>query len=91
MICEPCPYCNGGGKIKSRRSICYEIFRKMSRQGKTIAGDKVTIKVNPQVADMLLTEESEHIDRLEVETGKRLTIIPVANMHTKHYEIVWND
>jgi len=91
MICEPCFYCGGEGKIKSRRTVCYEIFRKISREGKTIGGNNVTIKVHPRVADMLLTEETEHIERLEQESGKRFTILPVPNMHTNRYEIIWNE
>ncbi|MCK5324211.1 MAG: Rne/Rng family ribonuclease, partial [Desulfobulbaceae bacterium] len=27
MMCEPCPYCRGEGLLKSRRTVCYEIFR----------------------------------------------------------------
>ena len=91
MICEPCFYCGGEGKIKSRRSVCYEIFRKISREEKTIGGYNVTIKVHPQVADMLLTEETEHVERLEQESGKRFTILPVPDMHRKRYEIIWNE
>ncbi len=91
MICEPCFYCNGEGKIKSRRSICYEIFRKIAREGKKIGGRNITIKVHPKVADMLLTEETEHIERLEAQSGKRFTILPVPEMHSKRYEISWNE
>ena len=30
MMCEPCMYCEGEGFVKSRRTICYEIFRKIN-------------------------------------------------------------
>lgn len=91
MMCEPCFYCGGDGRIKSQRTICYEIFRKISRDAKNIGGDNVTIKVHPRVADMLLREESEHIERLEKETAKRFTIIPVPDIHIKRYEVIWNE
>ena len=90
-MCEPCLYCGGDGKIKSQRSICYEIFRKISRDAINIGGKNITIKVHPRVADMLLREESEHVERLEQETGKRFTIIPVPDIHIKRYEIIWNE
>ena len=90
MLCEPCFYCGGDGKIKSRRSVCYDIFRKISRESEKIDGDKVTIKVHPRVADMLLTEETRHIEQLEQESGKRFTILPVADMHSTRYEIIWH-
>jgi len=91
MMSEPCFYCGGDGIIKSQRSVCYEIFRKISRDAKNIGGDNVTIRVHPQVADMLLREESEHIERLEQETDKQFTIIPVPDMHIKRYEIIWKE
>jgi len=91
MMCEPCFYCGGDGIIKSQRTICYEIFRKISRDAKNIGGKNVTIKVHPRVADMLLREESEHIERLEQESNKRFTIIPIPDIHIKRYEIIWNE
>ncbi len=91
MLCEPCFYCGGDGKIKSSRSVCYDIFRKISRESGKIDGDKVTIKVHPRVADMLLTEETRHIEQLERESEKRFTILPVADMHSTRYEIIWHE
>jgi len=91
MMSEPCFYCGGDGIIKSQRSVCYEIFRKVSRDSKNIDGNNVTIRVHPRVADMLLREESEHIERLEQETDKQFTIIPAPDMHIKRYEIIWNE
>ncbi len=90
MLCEPCFYCRGEGKLKSRRSVCYEIFRKISREATGIGGSNVTIKVHPRVADIMLTEEADHIELLEKGSGKRFTIIPIEDMHIKRYEIIWN-
>lgn len=91
MMSEPCFYCGGDGVIKSQRSVCYEIFRKINRDAKNIGGGNVTVKAHPRVADMLLREESEHLERLEQDTGKRFTIIPVSDMHIKRYEIIWSE
>ncbi len=91
MMCEPCFYCGGDGIIKSQRTICYEIFRRISRDARKIKGDTVTIKVHPRVADMLLREEAHNIELLEDMISKRFTIIPVRDIHIKRYEIVWNE
>ena len=50
----------------------------------------MTIKVNPQIAELLLNEESFNIEQLEHKTGKRFTIIPVPDLHIKRYDIIWN-
>ena len=91
MMCEPCFYCGGDGIIKSRRTICYEIFRKITRDAAKINGSNVTIRVHPRIADMLLREEAHHIELLEEMTAKRFTIIPVRDIHIKRYEIIWKE
>ena len=91
MMCEPCMYCEGEGFVKSRRTTCYEIFRKISRDAGKISGNKVYIKVHPQVADMLLEEETLYIEVLQKETGKQFTIIPLRDTHISRYEISWGE
>ncbi len=90
-MCEPCPCCAGQGLIKSRQTICYEIFRKISRDALKFQGRNITIKVSAGMASLMLKEEAATIDNLEKETGKRLTIIPADNLYNKKYEIIWED
>ncbi len=90
MMSEPCFYCSGDGIIKSRRTICYEIFRKISKNANKIGGLNIAVKVHPKVADMLLTEEAPNLENLEKEINKRITVIPVPAIHLNRYEIVWN-
>ena len=89
MMCEPCMYCGGDGLLKSRRSVCYEIFRKLSHEGRKMAGSTVTIKVHPSVADLMLKDETLHTDNLEKETGKRFIIVADNDMYLEKYEIIW--
>ncbi len=86
---EPCPYCNGEGMLKSGRTICYEIFRKISLDARSISAPAVRIKVHPSVADIMLKEESETMDYLEQTTGKRVTILADRDMYVERYDIVW--
>ncbi|MEE4167119.1 MAG: Rne/Rng family ribonuclease [Desulfocapsaceae bacterium] len=89
MMCEPCHYCSGEGVLKSRRTICYEIFRKISRNSARTTGSTVTLRVHPRIAEMLLKEEEPTTKRLERDTGKRLVIAPAKDLHTEKYEIIW--
>jgi len=90
MMCEPCMYCEGEGTVKSRRTICYEIFRKISREAPRVQSEKVHIRVHPHVADMLLEEETQHIEALEKETGKQFVVIPDRDSHISRYDISWS-
>lgn len=89
MMCEPCHYCAGEGVLKSRRSICYEIFRKISRNSVKADGSAVTVRVNPRIADMLLKEEELTVNQLEGDINKRLIIAPAKDLHIEKYEIIW--
>ena len=89
LLCEPCSFCDGRGFSKSRRSICHEIFRKVVRHAPKMEGACVTLTVHPEVAEMMLKEESLVVETLERETGKRFIIKPNHEAHIKKYEIAW--
>ena len=89
MMCEACMYCGGSGLLKSRRSVCYEIFRKISNKGPKMAGNTVTIKVHPSVADLMLKDETLNTENLENETQKRFIIVADNNLYLEKYEIIW--
>ncbi|MEW6594849.1 MAG: Rne/Rng family ribonuclease [Thermodesulfobacteriota bacterium] len=90
MMCEPCLYCHGEGMLKSARTICYEIFRRIEREAKKATVQNVTLQVHPKVAALMLKEEAATIDYLQHRTGRQLTIQPVKDLHIEKYEIVWS-
>ncbi|MFA7383863.1 MAG: Rne/Rng family ribonuclease [Desulfurivibrionaceae bacterium] len=89
MMCEPCFYCHGDGMLKSNRTICYEIFRKVERDARNAVANNVILKVHPKVADMMLKEEAATIDYLQGATGKQIIVTPVRDVHLEKYEICW--
>lgn len=89
LMCEPCHYCAGEGMLKSRRTICYDIFRKIHRNAQMAGGNTVTLRVHPRIADMLSKEEELTTAQLEHDTGKRIVIAPAKDMHIEKYEIIW--
>ncbi len=91
MMCEPCLYCHGEGMLKSSRTICYEIFRRMEREAKKATAAKVVLRVHPKVAAMMLKEEAATIDYLEKATGKQITIEPAKEIHLEKYDIAWGE
>lgn len=89
MMCEPCHYCGGEGMLKSRRSICYDIFRKISRNAARAKGKTVTLRVNPRISEMLHNEEHRSTRLIEQDTGKRIIVAPDKDLHIEKYEIIW--
>jgi ribonuclease G len=89
LMCEPCHYCAGEGMIKSRRTICYDIFRKINRNSKKHKGGNITLQVHPRIADLLNNEEELTKATMEKEIGKRIIVAPSKELHIEKYEIIW--
>ncbi|HPX60208.1 MAG TPA: Rne/Rng family ribonuclease [Deltaproteobacteria bacterium] len=87
MMCEPCPYCEGRGYIKSKTTVCHEIFRELRREMLDIRGSKATVSVHPQVADLLYDEERRGLEELEKRFKKRVTVRARPGFHQEQFEI----
>lgn len=90
MMCEPCSYCEGRGYIKSKTTVCHEIFRELRREMLDIRGTKATVTVNPQVADLLYDEERRGLEELEKRFKKRVTVRAKPGFHQEQFEISIN-
>ncbi len=88
MMCEPCPYCEGRGYIKSKTTVCHEIFRELRREMLDIRGSKAMVSVHPQVADLLYDEERRGLEELEKRFKKRITVRAKPGFHQEQFEIV---
>src|SRR5512136_691649 len=87
MLCEPCPYCEGRGYVKSKTTICHEIFRELRREMLDIRGTKAMLTVHPQVADLLYDEERRGLEELEKRFKKRITVRAKPGFHQEQFEI----
>ena len=75
LLLESCPFCQGDGYTKSKRTICYEILRRLERMGPHVKGKTVIIKVHPEIAEVLTGEEIEFLEEIE----KRFTFEASVN------------
>ncbi len=89
LMCEPCHYCSGEGMLKSRRTICYDIFRVISRNALKHGGSTVTLRVHPRIYDLLIGEEAKTVTEVEKEIKKRIIVAPAKDLHIEKYEIIW--
>ncbi len=87
ILCEPCFYCDGEGYIVSRQSVCYTVFREILRNSRDVAGRRVALRVNPQVAEFLHREENHLITNLERSLGKQIVIYPEPQFHMEQFDI----
>jgi ribonuclease G len=85
---EPCFYCEGRGSLKSKRTICYEIFRDLEREA-CLSGDdgQLYVRVNPAIDHVLREEEQQSIIELERKINRRISILAAEHFHLEQYEI----
>ena len=87
MLCEACIYCEGEGFLISKKSICYNIYREIRQEGQATMGVRLTLKVNPQIAELLHGEENRLIADLEKITGKQIVIYTNPSYHIEEFEV----
>lgn len=88
MLCEPCFYCEGEGRLLSRQSICNNIYREVLRLSQDVAGERISLQVHPEIADLLLGEASHIISLLEDTLQRQVVIYPIADYHIEEYNII---
>ncbi|MBW1973797.1 MAG: Rne/Rng family ribonuclease [Deltaproteobacteria bacterium] len=86
-LSEPCPYCDGSGFLKSKWTICYDLFRELERNSYAIHGNSILIEVNPDVASLLYDEERTTIEYLEKKLKKRIIIKAIPSFHQEEFDI----
>jgi ribonuclease G len=87
-MCEPCPYCEGTGRVKSVSTVCLEITREvMKAVKKPGVSNRVSVFAHPEVCARLASEEFGVIDFIEEHFSKALSIRADNNYHVEQYEI----
>lgn len=87
ILCEQCPYCEGKGFVKSPRTLCYEIFRKITKIAKH-GGEKIIVTAHPSVAELLSDEERLGLEEIENRYGVKVIVREDSKLHQENYEVI---
>jgi ribonuclease G len=88
MLCEPCTTCQGKGIVKTARSVAYDIFREILREARQFTPREFRVVAAPQVIELFLDEESQHLAGLSEFIGKPVSLQSEAAMGQEQYDIV---
>lgn len=88
MLCEPCPSCQGRGAIKTARSVAYDILREILREARQFHPREFRVVAAPQVVELLLDEESQHLAGLSDFIGKPISLQAEGAIGQEQYDIV---
>ncbi len=88
MLCEPCAACQGRGIVKTARSVAYNIFREILREARQFNPREFRVVAAPQVIELFLDEESQHLAGLCEFIGKSVSLQSEAAMGQEQYDII---
>jgi ribonuclease G len=88
MLCEPCPSCQGKGSVKTARTIAYDILREILREARQFNPKEFRVIAAPQVIELFLDEESQHLAGLSDFIGKPISLQAESAMVQELYDIV---
>ncbi len=88
VLCEPCPSCQGRGRLKTADTVCYEIFREIMRVARAYQADSYRVLASQVVIDRLLDEESGNVADLEAFIGRSIRFMVDSEYTQEHYDVV---
>ncbi len=88
MLCEPCPTCSGRGMVKTARTVAYDILREILREARQFNPREFRVIAAPEVIEILLDEESQHLAGLSDFIRKPISLMAEGAMGQEQYDIV---
>lgn len=88
MLCEPCPVCQGRGRLKSAETVCYDIMREILRESRAFECDKILVLASQVVIDRLLDEDSGNVADLEEFIGRPIEFRVETIYSQEQYDII---
>ena len=87
QLTEPCPYCSGSAVVKSTSTICFEILAELRKVSGDLNGHHVQLRVNPDVARALKSEERGVLKEIERTLDREVTLRADAILHHEQFDV----
>jgi ribonuclease G len=83
----PCPYCEGAGYVKSAQTVVGEILQEAHKISKSVEGKDVMLRVAPDVAKMLKSNQNSYLQELEEILGRTVIVKSDAQLHQEKFDL----
>lgn len=84
---EACFYCDGKGSLKSKRTICYEIFRELSERVWNPLEPQIIVHAHPEVIDFIRANEADTLNFLGNKISKKIDLKPRGSFHQEQFDV----
>lgn len=91
IVTEPCPYCQGRGRVESAETISLAIERELRKLCSTTDDEAFVVNAHPEVAFHLIGSGGEVIDEIERRMRRAMYVRSNEALHIEKYEIVPGD
>ena len=88
LLCEPCEQCQGAGRVRTARTVAYDILREILREARQFNPKEFRVIAAPAVVEMLVDEESQHLAGLSDFIGKPISLQAETAIGPDQYDIV---
>lgn len=88
ILCAVCPTCGGRGTVKTAETVCYEIFREVTREARQYNARQMLVIAAPAVIDRLREEDSTSLAELQEFIGVPLKLQTDVHYQPEQYDIV---
>jgi ribonuclease G len=86
-IGSPCPYCEATGFVKNVNTVCNEIYIEMRKLAKHLEHSDVMLRVNPEVAKALKSNNGRWLNELEELTKKTVIVKSDPALHQEQFDV----
>jgi ribonuclease G len=86
-LCVPCPYCEASGYVKSVQTLIGEILTEAQKIARAVDGNDVTLRVNPEVAKILKSNQNTYLQELEEILGRTVLVKSDALLHQEKFDL----
>jgi ribonuclease G len=86
-LCAPCPYCEGAGYVKSVGTVVGEIIQEAHKIAKAVEGNDVMLRVNPEVAKVLKSNQNTFLQELEEILGRTVIVKSDPLLHQEKFDL----
>lgn len=88
QLCDPCPYCEGKGYLRSVPTVASEILRQLWKEAlRHPSAPHLIVRAHPAVVTFLYDEEGDRLDEAEHFLRKRIFLRAASEFHHEQHEI----
>lgn len=88
QLCDPCPYCEGKGYLRSVPTVASDILRQLRKEAfRHPSAPHLIVRAHPEVVTFLYDEEGDRLDELEHFLQKRIFLRAASEFHHEQHEI----